>query len=549
MASAVGGVGGALGSGGGGGGEEVEYRVYGKRWVILLLFALGAFINAAIWFSFAPVSSLAAEYLDVSTAAVNALSIVYMVMYIPGSVMASHLIQRHGLRRSIVVGSALNAVGAAFRYAGVFLPRHGYVRYASVLFGQACCGLAQPIYTNLPATVAGRWFGLSQRELATTIATLINPLGNAAGSVVPSILVTGTTDKHDNVLSTSGMPLLLLCELVFCAVALVAVLLFFDSHPPTPPTRSAHARQAGAGAAGGAVSAAGAGPGASVTPHSPTLSAKVASSRARTASGTYQPLLDDVDAASDGGGDADRSFSALVPDAAPGPPPGPGAAGGESLWADAKIMVRDPSYNRLALGFALGLALFNALLTVIEQLVKPAGYTSGNAGMFGGVLIGTGLVGAAVTSVVLDATHALREALRFGIIMAMFAVLFFCASLRPDNLTVLTVSFSVMGFFLMPLLPIVISNCAEVVYPLPEESGVAVMLMLSQVFSVCFTVLIGVLVDMRDKYENVYSPANIFVVSVLFVAAVILIPYNGEYRRFNHDHGIAARDAQPAPIL
>jgi hypothetical protein len=36
------------------------------------------------------------------------------------------------------------------------------------------------------------------------------------------------------------------------------------------------------------------------------------------------------------------------------------------------------------------------MTTLIEQIVKPCGYTSDDAGVFGGCIIGAGLVGAAV---------------------------------------------------------------------------------------------------------------------------------------------------------
>lgn len=511
-------------------GEAADaYVVYAKRWAILAIFSLGSALNGMMFFTYAPISSFASEYYDAPTSAVNGFAISFMVLYLPGSVLSSFLIQKKGLRSCMVAGAVLNAAGAALRYGACFLPASHYVRFAVALLGQSLAGLAQPIFTNAPATVAGRWFGLAEREAATTIATLVNPLGNAAGTVVPSILVTATKNAAGDVVETHGMALLMAVQLGVAALFLVVVVVSFESQPPTPPTRSALQRcNAGAGTTAAAVPAFSSAP-------APGVDAPAAvAARARTASGTYQPLMDE-----------------------PEPEAGPYSAGGgtvvvaaaeiglwASLWSDFRTLARNREYVRLATGFGLGVALFQGFLAVIEQLVKPAGYTPGNAGMFGGVLIGTGLVGAALAAVVLDKTYALREALKVGITFALVSVVLFCASMRPGQLGLLTAAFGVMGFFLMPLLPICISNCAEVTFPLPEEHGVGVMIITSQYLGAVFTVLFHYLIHLRPHYENVYPPVNIFIVSVVLLATIIVMPYSGEYKRWNHDHGVAS-DSDP----
>ena len=55
-------------------------------------------------------------------------------------------------------------------------------------------------------------------------------------------------------------------------------------------------------------------------------------------------------------------------------------------------------------GVGMGLGLFNAVTTLIEQLVKPAGYDKDDAANFGALLIGYGLVSAAIIGPVMDAT-------------------------------------------------------------------------------------------------------------------------------------------------
>eukprot|EP00981_Chlorochromonas_danica_P014202 scaffold7537_cov179-Ochromonas_danica.AAC.23 len=66
--------------------------------------------------------------------------------------------------------------------------------YAIVLFGTILVGLAQPFYLNMPAKIAATWFGVKERDIATTMASLGNPLGSAIGSLLPPMLVSQDSD-------------------------------------------------------------------------------------------------------------------------------------------------------------------------------------------------------------------------------------------------------------------------------------------------------------------------------------------------------------------
>jgi hypothetical protein len=52
-----------------------------------------------------------------------------------------------------------------------------------MLLGQMLASLAGPMYNSLPPALAAAWFSISERDIATAIGSLFNPLGNAAGQV------------------------------------------------------------------------------------------------------------------------------------------------------------------------------------------------------------------------------------------------------------------------------------------------------------------------------------------------------------------------------
>ena len=89
---------------------------------------------------------------------------------------------RWGAYKALAFGTGLTFMCSLLHFVGAKLSVHNG-RYAVVLLGQVLGALAQPFFTNMPANIAGTWFPMSQREIATTIASIFNPLGARARAV------------------------------------------------------------------------------------------------------------------------------------------------------------------------------------------------------------------------------------------------------------------------------------------------------------------------------------------------------------------------------
>ena len=71
-----------------------QWRVYNRRWIILLLFCLYSMTNAFQWIQYAIINNIAARYWGVSASSVDWLSMVYMVVYVPLILPATWLIDK-----------------------------------------------------------------------------------------------------------------------------------------------------------------------------------------------------------------------------------------------------------------------------------------------------------------------------------------------------------------------------------------------------------------------------------------------------------------------
>eukprot|EP01127_Copromyxa_protea_P020950 TRINITY_DN7080_c0_g1_i1.p1 TRINITY_DN7080_c0_g1~~TRINITY_DN7080_c0_g1_i1.p1 ORF type:complete len:436 (-),score=41.56 TRINITY_DN7080_c0_g1_i1:13-1224(-) len=181
------------------------------------------------WNTFSPVARTTREFFDVPAMYVDALSYVFMVVYIPFIVPASWVLSKYNIAVGVLLGGLLNAVGAWVRYAGVMVPVSDMSRYYIVFAGQTVCSLAQCFILQVPPLVANSWFPVHQRALATSISALFNQLGVAIGFLVSPFILKNATENFPN---------LLMIVSIICSVAFVLLCLGFRSSPATPPSYS-----------------------------------------------------------------------------------------------------------------------------------------------------------------------------------------------------------------------------------------------------------------------------------------------------------------------
>lgn len=221
--------------------EESKYEVSKKRWKILCLFCLLSASNASLWVTYAPISDISQVYfggshtISGSITSINMLATSYQVLFGPGTLLASQLMKNYDLRITVLVGGILTTAGALLRLIAALLKDFigNSVNYSFALIGQSLAALAQPLYVNIVAALTSAWFPLSERDTATTISTLANPIGSAIGQIFPILFVTENSQNDVN-----GMINLLILELLVCGVPLLFAYLYFEPSPPTPPSRS-----------------------------------------------------------------------------------------------------------------------------------------------------------------------------------------------------------------------------------------------------------------------------------------------------------------------
>ncbi|XP_013401658.1 solute carrier family 49 member A3 [Lingula anatina] len=209
--------------------DRTEYKVYTRRWFMLVVVCLLNISNAMIWITYSPIADETATYYQTSLNGVNWLSLVYLVASIPFGLSATWLLDTLGLRAGIILGAWINCIGAALRVVSSISMVDQKFRFPVLMGGQAVAACSQSFVLFAPTKLAALWFRDDQRAIANMIASMSNPLGILVANVLSPVIQ-----------GSSGF---LTMHLVFLGPALVAVVMatfgVWSSTPPTPPTASA----------------------------------------------------------------------------------------------------------------------------------------------------------------------------------------------------------------------------------------------------------------------------------------------------------------------
>jgi MFS family permease len=197
--------------------EQPTFKVYGYRWVILLVFMLAAAFNQLLWITFASITSQAATFYGVSDLSIGLLSLSFMVAYLVVSIPASWLIDTYGFRLAVAIGAGLTGVFGLVRGLAAS-------NYTLVLIAQIGIAIGQPFILNAVTKVAARWFPLQERATASGFGSLAIYVGILAGLVATPFLTLQV-----------GMVSMLLIYGVGALIAGLAFLAAAREYPPTPP--------------------------------------------------------------------------------------------------------------------------------------------------------------------------------------------------------------------------------------------------------------------------------------------------------------------------
>jgi len=207
-----------------------EIKVYGYRWVILVLYFFITVVIEIQWLTFASISSAAQEFYQASAVQIDFLSMIYMFVFIVLSIPASIVIDTYGLKKGLAIGAILTGVFSTLKASFAH-------NYTMVVIAQTGLAAAQPFILNAVTKVGAQWFPKNERATATGIGTLAQFVGFIiALAITPLLIKQGENGSYE-------LSKMIMLYGIFSVAASLSVLLFFKERPPTPPDSAAEAER------------------------------------------------------------------------------------------------------------------------------------------------------------------------------------------------------------------------------------------------------------------------------------------------------------------
>jgi sugar phosphate permease len=167
----------------------------------------------------------------------------------------------------------------------------------------------------------------------------------------------------------------------------------------------------------------------------------------------------------------------------PTPPCPPGQEERSLVLDGLRQTLRKRGFVLLMLVFFVGLGVFNAVTTWIEDIVRPRGFSTTQAGDMGGLMIVGGIIGALVISSLSD---RYRKRTPFLVLALVGATMGLVGITYATGYWLLLTSAFVLGFFLLSAGPVGFQYGAEVAYPAPEGTSNGLLLWVGQISGIVF---------------------------------------------------------------
>lgn len=200
----------------------------------------------------------------------------------------------------------------------------------------------------------------------------------------------------------------------------------------------------------------------------------------------------------------------------PPTPPEPGAPEVRTLMVEGfKTMIRRRDFLVLMAVFFIGLGMFNAVSTWIEDIVRPRGFTNTQAGWLGGLMLIGGILGAVVMPLLSDKVRLRKPFILIalaGLLPGLIGMTF------AGHYALLLASGFVFGFFLLSAGPIGFQYAAEITRPAPEGTSNTLLLLMGQISGIAF--ILGM--DAFKSKATGSMTGSMLVLTALGVAAFVL---------------------------
>lgn len=187
--------------------------------------------------------------------------------------------------------------------------------------------------------------------------------------------------------------------------------------------------------------------------------------------------------------------------------------------ASLRTLLKTPEFHLILIPFTIYVGLFNSISTLLNQILYPYNFSETSAGIAGGLLIIVGLVTSAVTSPLIDRSHAYLFAIKLLVPITGACYLAFIWAPPTRSLAAVYTILSILGAACFSLVPVVLEYMCEITHPVSPEVTSTICWSGGQLLGGIFIVISDAL---RDDVGDGGRPAGNMRKALYFHAALAL---------------------------
>jgi len=197
-----------------------------------------------------------------------------------------------------------------------------------------------------------------------------------------------------------------------------------------------------------------------------------------------------------------------------------------SIMEGIRYIFRTKDMILLLIIFFIGMGMFNAITTFVDLISASKGFVMADneSGLIGAVMMGAGILGAAVIPVISDKTRKRKAVLilcMIGMIPGLVGFTFF-RSIIP-----LLISSGIFGFFFMAAAPIGYQYAAEVSHPAPESTSQGFIILAGQLSGAIFITLMAVFGNVSmEAFADATKAADSITLTPFMIGFIVLALLN-----------------------
>ncbi len=175
------------------------------------------------------------------------------------------------------------------------------------------------------------------------------------------------------------------------------------------------------------------------------------------------------------------------------------------IWIVEQLL-RQKAYLMLLLYMGCAVGTFSALVTMLEQILKTKGYGDRFSATCTAIMIGSGIVGSAILSYIVDLTKHYMTAIKIAVGLTAISINVLFVSFRYHSMkTMIAIFCGVFGFFGFMTYPIGLELGIECSFPVvPEATSSGLLMLCGQLQGILYIYLMTQLAK-QNGLKNDYT--------------------------------------------